>query len=188
MTYRKAKGGCSVTYLSNREFGWPISIGQSVAKSWPNDITVSMNPERPENVALVDYISNLEDVLLASPKFCDFFRSQKLPDLEFLKVTVLDHKGRVASDHYSIVQCCRVVDCIDQKESDFEWDGLDDPSMEVRTMVLNDDALGPNDRMIRPRYVPGVILYRKDLVDAINKQAFSGVGFRRSLFGDDEKY
>ena len=49
-------------------------------------------------------------------------------------------------------------------------------------------AVGAEDRMIRPRYVPGIILYRMDLVQAINEAKFSGVGFRRSLFGDDEKY
>ena len=188
MSYRPVKGACSVTFISNQKFCWEISIGQSVAADWPADVVFRMNPESPTNVALVDYISNQEGMLLASPRLRDFLRDQALPDLEFLKVAILDHKGRVTADDYSVVNCCRVVDCVDQKSSQFEWDGLDDPSMEMERMVINPAALGSDDRMIRPRYVPGLVLYRMDLVNAIRDGKFTGVGFRRTVFGDDEKY
>ena len=160
----------------------------AVADEWPADMSFRMNPENPTNVALVDSVSNHESMLLASPRLRDFLRDQALPDLEFLKVAILDHKGRVAADDYSVINCCRVVDCVDQKNSQFEWDGLDNPSMEMERMALDPAALGEDDRMIRPRYVPGLVLYRMDLVEAIRAAKFTGVGFRRTVFGDDEKY
>jgi Immunity protein family (Imm11) len=188
MSYRPVKGACSVTFISNQQFCWAISVGDRVAAEWPADVVFQMNPENTTNVALVDYISNQEGMLLASPRLRDFFRDQALPDLEFLKVAILDHKGRVAADDYSVVNCCRVVDCVDQKSSQFEWDGLDNPSMEMERMVINPAAVTADDRMIRPRYVPALVLYRMDLVEAIRGGKFTGVGFRRTVFGDDEKY
>jgi hypothetical protein len=136
----------------------------------------------------VDYIYNAESALIASPRLQDFFRAQVLTDLEFLKIAILDHKGRIATRDYAVVHCCRVIDCVDQTKSRFEWDGLDDPSMTMSKMVIDQKAVGPDDSMIRPRYVPGLTIYREDLVDAIKAGGFSGVGFSREIFGDIELY
>ena len=186
--YENYKGGCSVTYLNNRELSRQMKIGTSVADVWPTDMTFSMNPERPRDVALIDYIYNLEGFLLASPRLATFLRDQALPEVEFLPVAILDHKGRAASKEYAIVNCHRVIDCVDQRSSDFKWDGLQDPSMVVKRMALSADALGENDRLIRPRFVPGVVLYRADLREALNTQKFTGLAFTRKLFGDFTVY
>ena len=184
LAHDRVKGACSVTYISTQDLKWDISCGKSVEAAWPADVSLRMNPERPKDVALVDYVSNLEGLLLASPRLQAFFRTQSIPDLEMLKVTILDHKGRVAADDYAVVHCTRVRDCVDQDKSTFKWDGLDDPSMSMEELVLAQNALGPDDRMIRPRFVPGHTLYRMDLVDALKAQRFTGVGFSREIFGD----
>jgi hypothetical protein len=151
-------------------------------------MSFSMNPERPKDVTLTDYIQNQEGVLLAGPRLVSFLRSQALPDVEFLPVSILDHKGRVASTEYAIVHCCRVIDCVDQEKSDFKWNGLEKPSMSVSRMVLKSDTLGENDRLIRPKFVPGKVLYRADLREALHEQRFTGLAFSRALFGDTTVY
>ena len=125
--YADVKGACTVDYLSDRESVWSLSIGESVQQAWPDDMSFRMSPERPKDVALVDHIDNNESALLVSPRFSDFLRAQDLPDLEFLPVRMLDHKGRIASSDYRVVNCLRVVDCVDQQKSDFRWDGLRRP-------------------------------------------------------------
>ena len=188
MSYVHRKGGAAVEFMSNQEHCWDISIGRKLAKVWPTDMSFRMDPERPKDVTLLDSISNLEKVLLASPKLREFLRAQSLPEAEFLPVTILDHKGRVASKDYSIVNCLRVVDCVDQQRSVFRWDGLDEPSMIVSVMALSAATLGDADTMIRPKFVPGRVLYREDLMRAILQQRFSGVAFSREVFGDPEVY
>lgn len=182
------RGGCSATYLSDRTFVWGLATGIPLAGVWPDDMTVSMNPERPKDVALLDSIDNLEGRLLASPRLAGFLKEQALPDVEYLPVAVLDHKGRVASSDFCIVHCCRVVDCVDQQASDFTWDGLERPSMVVSTMVLDPKALTDDMRLIRPKYVPGKVLFRADLMQALNQQKFTGLGFTREVFGDFKVY
>jgi hypothetical protein len=180
--YQHRKGSCSTTFLSNRDFAWSLSTGQSVAESWPADMSLSMNPERAKDVALSDYIHNLEGLLVASPRMVDFFTEQNLPNLEFLPVSILDHKGRVASDAYKIIHCCNVVDCVDQDQSDFQWDGLSEPSMVVERVVIKEDALDGDARMITPKFVPGKVFYRVDFAEAIDAEGFSCVTFLSDLF------
>ena len=60
--------------------------------------------------------------------------------------------------------------------------------MVVSEMVLNADSIGEADKMIRPKFVPGKTLFREDLMQAIEAQAFSGVAFSRELFGDNQVY
>lgn len=182
------KGACSVTYLNNREHSWAMKTGKSVSRTWPADMTFSMNPERPKDVALIDAIYNLEGYLLASARLTTFLRALSLPQVEFLPVAILDHKGRIASKDYTIPHCHRVVDCVDQQNSDFKWDGLQDPSMVVKQLALNPSALGDEDRLIRPQYIPGVTLYRADLREILNAEKFVGLMFSRKLFGDFTVY
>jgi len=188
VAYEAYKGGCSVTHLSNRELAWPLKTGNSVAATWPNDMKFGMNPERPKDVALTDYIPNLEGLLLASPRLTAFLTEQRFPEVEFLPVAILDHKKRVVAKDYTIVNCYHVVDCVDQKTSDFKWDGLENPSMVVKKMALKADALADNDNLICPKFVPGKVLYRADLRDSLNTQNFTGLAFTRKLFGDFKVY
>jgi hypothetical protein len=188
VVYKTYKGGCFATYLSNRELAWPLKTGKSVAAAWPADMTFSMDPEQPKNVTLIDYIDNLEGFLLASPRLTTFLRDQRLMEVEFLPVIILDHKKRVASKDYTIVNCYHVVDCVDQNGSDFKWDGLENPSMVVERMALIPEALAEDDRLIRPKFVPGKVLFRADLREALKDQQFTGLGFSRELFGDFNVY
>jgi Immunity protein family (Imm11) len=188
MAYDHQRGGASVEYLSDQQYCWDLSIGKKLGDVWPDDMSLKMTPERPKDVKLLDYISSPEDVLLFSPKCRDYFRNQALKEIEFLPVTILDHKGRVASKEYTILNYLRTVDCVDQNESDFTWNNLKEPSMNMEKMVFNPNALGADDRMIRVKFVPGYVFFREDLMRSILQQGFSGVGFSRTLFGDPNVY
>src|SRR5688572_25632522 len=139
------EGGCSVQFMSNQACAWDLSIGKPLADRWPTDLSFSMDPDKPKDIRLLDYISNFEKVVLVSPRLRDWLRAQEVHDLEFLPVAIMDHKGRVASKDYSVVNCIRVVDAVDQQNSKFRWDGLEEPSMVVRRIVLNDASLGEDD-------------------------------------------
>ena len=91
-------------------------------------------------------------------------------------------EGRVASSEYRIVHCCNVVDCIDQEQSEFEWDGLSTPSMVLERAVLTPAVLDGDGRLIRPKFVPGKVFYRADLAEAIDAEEFDGVTFLQDLF------
>ena len=117
MSYVHQKGAAAVEYMSNQEHCWDLSIGKKLAKVWPDDMSFKMSKEHPKDVALIDNVSNPENVLLISPKVHDYLQSQGMRDIEFLPVRILDHKGRVASKDYKILNCVRVVDCVDQKKA-----------------------------------------------------------------------
>lgn len=185
MHYQDRKGACSTRYLSNRELIRSLTTGVSVGGSWPANMTMAMRDDRPKNVKLIDLVANLEGLLVASPRVVAFFRQQELPDVELLPISILDHAGAVASSEYAIIHCCHVVDCIDQERSKFEWDhgpNGDDPTMLVEHVVLKADALQGDARMIRPKFVPGKVFYRADLVEAIEAEDFAGVTFLTDLF------
>ena len=101
-------GAASVKKLSNQEHSWDLSIGKKLADVWPDDMSFTMNPEKPKDIKLLDYISNHQGVLLLSPLFRDFLGAQDRQGLEFLPVTIRDHKKRVASKE---LQCRQLHPC-----------------------------------------------------------------------------
>ena len=177
-----------MSYFSDQRLAWALSVGERLSEVWPADMSVSMRPDRPKDIALTDVIHNLERALVVSPRLSAFLRAQSLPALEPLPVTVLDHKGRVASNDYAVVNCCLVLDCVDQSQSEYEWDGLETPSMVMSRLVLNTEALEGDTRLIRPQFVPGRTLFRADLREMLNREKFTGLAFTRKIFGDRKVY
>lgn len=153
-----------------------INRGQSIISVFPDNACFHMDPDREKNVMLIDNVYNAETFALVSPALQNFLAKQEIPQLELLNVCIIDHRGRVAADNYAIVHPCRIVDCIDQQQSVFEWNQLDSNAMApVETLVLDPAKLGSNDILIRPRYVEHLILVREDLADRLMAEQFRGL-------------
>jgi hypothetical protein len=134
-----------------------------------------MDPTFPKDIKLYDQISNLERLLVCSPKLRDFIQSLELPSVETLPVTIFDHKGKVASDEYSIINPYSVQDCIDQQASMFDWNPIDtDLICGMYELVLDHEKIDPAIPVFRPKHFAQFTFIREDIADAIVKQGFQG--------------
>ena len=176
-TYMDVPGAASMEEL-RVEFDVLDSIkrGRSVVADFPDDAAFHMDPDNPKDVMLIDNVSNYETIPLVSPVLRDFLVQQDIAQLELLRVSIVDHRGRTAADDYSLVHPCRIVDCIDQKQSVFKWNRLDPTTMSpVSKLVLDTHKLGPDDLLIRPRYIKNLILVREDLAGPLMMEEFRGL-------------
>ena len=153
-----------------------INRGRPISADFPDDAAFQMDPNRPQNVMLIDNVYNAETFPLVSPVVRDFLLQENILQLELLPVRILDHRGRRAAEDYTIVHPCRIVDCIDQQRSVFEWNQLDPTAMApVTSMILDPEKLGADDILIRPRYVEHLVLVREDLAEQLIAQNFRGL-------------
>lgn len=153
-----------------------INRGRSIAADFPDDAAFHMDPKRSKNVMLVDNVYNAETFPLVSSAVRDFLVEQEISQLELLPVSIIDHRGRTAADDYALVHPCRIVDCIDQEQSEFKWNKLDPTAMApVSRMVLDPKKLGPDDLLIRPRYVEHLVLVHQNLAERLMSQEFRGL-------------
>jgi hypothetical protein len=176
--HQSVEGAARLGFLEELELDLSNAIlkGLPVAQQFPDNAYFEMDPEHPKDVMLIDSMSNLNAHLLVGPAVRAFLQSESIEGLEFLPVSIRDHKGRVASSDYRIVHPTRVVDCIDQASSEFEWNGLDPTVMSmVFQMVLKRAALGPEDKLFRPKHYETQLLIRGDVAERLMGKRFTGV-------------
>jgi hypothetical protein len=83
-----------------------------------------MDPSFPKDIDLADSLDGTTFVIV-SDAVRSFLDSAAVPQIETLPIKIIDHKGRVASDAYYILNPLAAVDCIDEDASAVELDLLD---------------------------------------------------------------
>ena len=73
---------------------YEISKGKSRADGFPDDARFTMDKRFPKQVALSDSLSNLERMVVVSPRLRAFIEATSPPSVEFLPVSIINHKGR----------------------------------------------------------------------------------------------
>lgn len=171
-------GYCVCTALQGFDEEFLIAYGQSVAEQFPEDTFYKMSNEFPKDIQLADAIDNYDSYLLVSPRLGAFIKNEVNGDIEFLPTKILNHKGRVASDEYLIVNVLDIHDAIDLDQSEVKWNRIDpDKITKFRKLVLKEDRIPLECQMLRLKHFPNRVLVQRDLAEAIQDQGFTGVSF-----------
>jgi hypothetical protein len=103
-----------------------------------------------------------------------------LPDhaLEFLPVSILNHKDRLASDDYFILHPLGPQDCIDLERSKVKWNPLKKQTiMNCKGLVLKPGAIPPGLKLFRPKYWGANVMATRAFADDLVSAGFTGLQF-----------
>ncbi|PCJ19749.1 MAG: hypothetical protein COB04_05425 [Gammaproteobacteria bacterium] len=157
---------------------YELDVGLAQLDTYPSGVTLRMDSRKPSHTLLVDSVKNTQGVVLVSEKMKVFLDSQLLADVEFLPITVLDHKGRKLDAGYYIFHPINNVDCLDLENAEPEWDDIDDTVVaSVKALVIDGAKLPEDKRYFRPKHYIARPMVTKALADAIISAGFTGVQF-----------
>ncbi|MCA9127968.1 MAG: hypothetical protein KDB22_12820 [Planctomycetales bacterium] len=167
---------CSLTDFQGMEKTFPLLAGAPLAEEFPSDASFRMEPEDPQNTRLTDSLANTNAVVVGSQKLVDFFSEHKVPEVEFLPVTVFDHKGKPVATPYSIIHPIHPIDCLDLENSQPRYSKiLPDQINKVESLVLLEDKI-PEDRVFfRCLNFYRVIIARRSFAEQIKAAGMTGV-------------
>ena len=166
---------CVLKKRSEIEDSWELLDGVSRAANFPSDCTYSMNPDFPHDTLLVDNVINIHSTAVISIRLKQFLESRSLKRVEYLPVTILDHRGRPASRDYFIAHPIEPVDCLDLNKSGARYSAIDPETIqEVKQLVIDESRLDPERELFRPKGYCRVIFATRELAEAIDKQGFTG--------------
>jgi len=172
---KAGKGACVLTALKNVDGVVDIKRGRSKSANFSDDAFFEMNPNYPKDILLEDQIGNHDRLIVASLKLTNFIKLQSIDYMEYLPVTIINHKNRAAADDYSILHPCKVIDCIDKDNSSLKWNNIDlDLISGCLELVLDENKLS-DELIFRPRHLEMFVFVREDFADQINSQNFTGV-------------
>ena len=160
------------------DIDWKITKGISVAKEFPDDAKFRMSPDRPNDTVLTDDLGNLLAMIVASDRLAEFLRAQGFDELEFLPVTIINHKKKPIKERYFIINPLNPIACIDKARSKVTMsrivpDNIDD----VFKLALDEKKIGDKRQIFRAAGLGGPVFVSRKLAAKLDKEQFSGLGW-----------
>lgn len=169
---------CTLGGLRGVDRPQEIKRGSSRADGFPDGAFFEMDKKFPKQVALADSVSNMDGMVVVSKPLKDFLATKAFAGVEILPVSIHDHKGRVASSEYFIINPTVILDCIDKSQSQISWNPMD-PALicGCLAMVLDAGATGSDVALLRPKHLELIVLIREALASEIDDLGFTGTNF-----------
>jgi hypothetical protein len=153
------------TNLDNVQAANP-SRGEPAAHLYPPDARVYMSPKFG-GMQLADFVSNTEGLMIVHKRVKDVIARVNRGETEFLPLAIYNHKKRLASAEYYVINPVGTHDVLDLRESDIEWD--DGDVVNVNKMVLDPKKLKKAPDLFRPNEDPQSYIISKKIASEIVK-------------------
>lgn len=172
------RDGYCVLQPPDIENDWEISRGISRLDGFPDDVACKMSDDFPNHVKLADSLYGATFNVISNQ--VREFMVQSIDDpVEFLPVSIINHKGRVASNDYFILHPTSIVDCIDTDASGVEWNDINPKLIDVcNSLVLDTEKIPESANIFRPAHWAYNILVREEFANSLLDAGFDGVEFR----------
>jgi hypothetical protein len=165
---------------------WRILEGAPLGKAFPKDARIYMSPQF-RGMRLADLIGNTKGMLLVSTPFKEAIEKRcKGVEIEYLPVTIHDHRKRAHGKGYYIVNPIGALDCLDLDKSDIEWDD-EEPGevMHLEEPVLDRKKMKGAPQLFRVDKDPSVYVIGRELAREIYDQKLTNVFWTELRFGDE---
>jgi hypothetical protein len=176
---RSVKNGAAVTDLQGVDRVYAMMDGESFKDVFPLGAAFHFNPDFKRDTLLVDCLINIENMLVVSERLKNFIQGKNPDKVEYLPVTVHDHKGKAVADPYFIIHPIDPPDCIDFPKSNVTWSQMDTSSIQfVDHLEIDATKVAPSRLLFRAKAYPGAILLRREFALEIEAAGFKGAGWR----------
>lgn len=158
-----------------------LKKGVSLISDFPDDAACVMNPEFPKDIQLADYLYGA-GIPVISLRLKEILEKEVLDNrVEYLPLRIINHKGRVASHDYFIVNPMDVCDCIDIDKSGVRWNQITSNLISgCNGLVLKNEAIPEGYKLFRLKYWGSKVLVRSGLVETLNAADLTGLDFRNT--------
>jgi len=152
-----------------------MAEGESIIDEWPEHARLDMDKSEP-GIRLADLIGNTQSYLILSKRVKEVIESMIPKDVEYLPVEIFNHKGRLASKDYFIVNPIGAVDCLHLKKSKIIYDEPgSDEIIDIDEFVLDKKKLKNVPHLFRIKEDPGEYVMSQALALEFKKHQFTNI-------------
>lgn len=158
---------------------YDLIVGVRVADEYPDGIgeTTLAVAEDHIGLDLPSYIGNTKRFLIVNQDTGALIKAHDVGEVEVIPFVLLNHKGRVHSRDYLLLNPIGTLDCLDlaKTECDFHHDGK---IRTVKKYVLAPSKLVGARHLFRPREAPDRFIFSELLVSALRERACTNFVFK----------
>lgn len=150
--------------------------GQRMRDHFPQDGSVRFSKKFRSQKKLFDSVTSLSSIPIVSGRIKRILESFSPNDCEFLPVTILDHKGGLASKDHFVLNLLRSEDIIDMERSNYKRDGYNPDQIDrLRKLYLQPHAVPADARVFRARTMMDCYFLHQSVVDAFTQEGITGL-------------
>ncbi len=166
---------CYMHRISDHESNLRIRAGLSVADTVASDCSIHCDPSEPDRTIFVNHLENIGCHVIVSERLKDFLVSQALPNVEYLRLKVYNHKDRPISQSYYIVNPINPIDCLDLDTCVVTWK----TERQIRPKRMEAFETDPIKcaalpALFRAQTLSKYLLIHRDLAAAMDAEGFEG--------------
>jgi hypothetical protein len=156
---------------------WRISKGLPMEHRYPPDVVLKMDSGH-KGLVVPDLVSNTVRITIVSSKLKGLLEQHSGARIEFLPVSMANHKGRIAAKDYFIANVLDHVDCVDKERSEVEELNPDPTLLSgLFRLQVHQDRIPPEAKLFRLKTMPPAILIRDDLRALLDAENLTGVRY-----------
>jgi hypothetical protein len=151
-------------------------LGRPLQGTFPDNVQFQMDPDAPRDTVLTDFLVNINSLLVVSRRLKEFLAARAIKSVEYLPVTILNHKGKVASPDYFIVHTIDDIDCLDLAKSVPRYSQIRKEAINrVQKMVLDPALVDPARELFQVKNLDGFTFATRSLAEAMTKEKFTSI-------------
>lgn len=155
----------------------PAKRGGTMSSQWPGNAEFRMQP-RHSGLIVPDVLLNPHECLMVTDRLRAFLEGHIHTPVEYLRFTLVNHKGRVADDSMWVVNLLDSVACADMEKTE----GSESPFYpgEIQDLLelhVIEEKLPTDRKLFRLGECPATILVREDLRREMEEAGFSAEYF-----------
>lgn len=156
-----------------------FETGVSVASDFPKNLHYRMSDLFPDDLLLSDNFKVSGKIIVSGSLKEYLIKALPGHSIEFLPVSILNHKGRIASVDYFIMHLLGLVDCIDIKKSKVTWNPLNKKIiMECESLVIDEAKVPSNVKVFRPMHWGNKTIVQSGFSKELKAAGFTGLRFK----------
>ncbi|ATB51307.1 imm11 family protein [Corallococcus macrosporus] len=162
-------------------------LGERLGSIYPKDARLPMSPEHP-GIKLSALIGNGRSMLIVSSAFKEAIQKHCTNEIEYLPVTIYDHRNRPYSDDYTIINPIGTFDCLDLEASDIGWSTKAPKKiLRVREYVLDRAKMQRAPQLFRVEGDPAEYVIGRELARELYDRKLTNVHWTELRFSDEPR-
>jgi hypothetical protein len=152
-------------------------VGEALGDGWPDGLKYRMAPFA-KGIEIPDLIPNTLGYTMMSERLKALIAERSKTKVEWLRFTILNHKGRKAADNLWVANVLTIVDAIDRDRTIGEpYPAKPEWYLVTDELYIRPEKVDPALDMFRLGEMPRRIIVRDDLKSAIEKAGMTGTLF-----------
>lgn len=153
------------------------ALGRALGDAWPDGLEYRMAANKP-GIEIADLIPNTLGYTMMSERLKTLIAKTSKSKVEWLRFTLLNHKGRKAADDLWVANVLTMVDAVDRDRTIGEpYPAKPEWYLVTDQLYIKPEKVKPELDLFRLGEMPRRIIVRDDLKAAIESEKMTGALF-----------